>query len=37
VLDPVHHVGADPALVAEPDDGLPLGLQQLAEQPLVGL
>src|SRR5215207_11110200 len=35
-LDPVHDVVADRPLVAEPDDGLALGLQQLADQALVG-
>src|SRR5262245_29410987 len=36
-LDAVHHVGADRALVAEPDDGPALGLEQLPDQALVGL
>src|SRR5215218_1817633 len=35
-LDPVHHVVADRALVAELDDGVSLGLEQLAHQPLPG-
>src|SRR5829696_2383534 len=35
-LDPVHHVVADHALVAELDDGAALGLEQLAHQPLPG-
>jgi hypothetical protein len=33
-LDSVHHVVADHALVAEPDDSAALGLEQLAHQPL---
>src|SRR5918995_4637079 len=35
-FDAVHHIVADHALVAEPDDGPPLGLEQLADQALVG-
>src|SRR5215210_3377518 len=35
-LDPVHHVVADRARVAELDDGVSLGLEQLAHQPLPG-
>jgi hypothetical protein len=34
-LDAVHDLGADRALVAEPHD-LSLGLEELADQPLVG-
>src|SRR5215218_10478379 len=35
-LDSVHHVVADRTLVAELDDGVALGVEQLAHQPLLG-